>query len=86
MWFFFIGVAVVLMLCTLQVERFAMHDKPDSWTAELIKSHDPTAKELWDLSQAYLTDAWECQSRIQTPSTKRLIMTRDCCVQTATCR
>ena len=45
-----------------QSEGFALHDKPASWTHELIRSQDPTKEELWNLSQAYLTN--DCDTRI----------------------
>ena len=67
-------------------ENFAIHDKPASWTEELIVSRDPTKQELWNLSQSYLTDAWECRSRIQTIPAQRWIMTKDCSIQKSGCR
>ena len=67
-------------------ETFALHDKPDSWTNELIVSHDPDKKELWDLSQAYMIDEWVCGSRINTVSPHRMIMTARCCAREAVCR
>lgn len=80
---------VLLALLVFQpspLERFGLHDKPGSWTEELIKSSDPNAEELWRLSQSYMINAWECGSRIPTVPLGSMVMTRDCCAVKSTCR
>jgi len=79
-------IAAAALFFRQPVETFALHDKPDSWTEELIISHDPNKKELWDLSQAYMIDAWECRSRIDTVSPHRMITTAGGCAREAVCR
>lgn len=89
-WLLFIAAVLLYSPLLLTTERFALHDKPGSWTQELIESRDPTAQELWNLSQSYMTDAWECESRIHTMADGRMLVARGpdgcCCIRKSRCR
>lgn len=86
-------IGAVLLYSPLLLRRredFALHDKPASWTHHLIRSRDPTAEEMWRLSQSYLDDAWTCGSRIHTVPDGRSYVTRGadgcCCLMESGCR
>lgn len=54
-----------LLLLFNENEQFDdLHDKPESWTKELVTSRDPTAENLWKMSQRYLGAGCPMQYRI----------------------